>query len=601
MSPEVAARRVRRSPRLGQQKSADVPPVTSLRLHFMCVTTALLAASVFTLTEHDDHHHSFWCMFEIILQSLLVIAATVILRARAARFSRSPAITPMLVMVVALSLICEPIRRLLMGEGHSFEMLVMHSQCNLMLALAACGLRMSFQRLAVFIGVFITIFCCTISSSAGAIPVVGMFALSALVWLVIVWWESVDRRILQSTERQVPGFQLVAWTLLPVTLLLCAGGVGVARNTVALEGFLPGSGGTGEYDPFSRGGVNDGDAVVAGSENVRSFAAIEDAPFVESEQPGLYDVFNETFDDPAMPVKRQDRAIALPSQLMLDIHRQMAEARKSGQEFSLTRKDQTSGSGNVNDLETNALFFLSGRTPAHLRMEVFELFDGRSWMVATETPVMANPTLKKMDGRNWLTVPVAGRGFDMFRGRVSRQLKTAGLGGNLIPTPPHLEGVNIPLVDQASMYRVHQNGLVSLDRNSIPPMTPVNLVSRCVDRDTQMAGGLSAPRLPGQPQAALPAGDDMNRIRALAEQLTAGLSRGVEQIAAIESYVRRNHELDRSQRMSAEVESPVAEFLFGTRRGPEYLFASSAAVLLRSLEYPARIVGGFYARPQKWV
>ena len=44
----------------------------------------------------------------------------------------------------------------------------------------------------------------------------------------------------------------------------------------------------------------------------------------------------------------------------------------------------------------------------------------------------------------------------------------------------------------------------------------------------------------------------------------------------------------------------VRWFLMESRRGPDYLFASSAAVLLRSLGYPSRMIGGYYARPENY-
>jgi hypothetical protein len=44
----------------------------------------------------------------------------------------------------------------------------------------------------------------------------------------------------------------------------------------------------------------------------------------------------------------------------------------------------------------------------------------------------------------------------------------------------------------------------------------------------------------------------------------------------------------------------VAHFLLRSRRGPDYLFATSAAVLLRSLGYQSRLVSGFYAAPARY-
>src|SRR5262249_51200795 len=44
----------------------------------------------------------------------------------------------------------------------------------------------------------------------------------------------------------------------------------------------------------------------------------------------------------------------------------------------------------------------------------------------------------------------------------------------------------------------------------------------------------------------------------------------------------------------------VAEFLLHGGCGPDYLFASAAVVLLRSLGYPTRVVSGLYAAPGRY-
>ena len=98
----------------------------------------------------------------------------------------------------------------------------------------------------------------------------------------------------------------------------------------------------------------------------------------------------------------------------------------------------------------------------------------------------------------------------------------------------------------------------------------------------------------------LPSTIAIDRVRQLAKEWTKGLPRGWQQIEAIESRLREQYTLDRTVRISADSESPVAEFLLERRRGPEYLFATSAACLLRSLDYPARLVSGFYADPKNY-
>lgn len=600
MSRELVSRRLRDADLSADSAKSESAPITSLRLHLICVTQALLAACVFTLTEHDDHHASIWCTVEIALQSIVVVAATFFIRARVDYLQRSSLILPMMIMVVCLSLVCEPIQRALLGEGHSFEMLIMHSQCNLMLALAACGFHITYQRLAVLIAAFMTIFCCTISHAPGMIAIVAAFAVAALAWLVAAWWENVNRRVLRETRRKLPILQLVAATCFPVLMLWGASGAGANRLTHSLEGWLPSSGGTGEYDPYARGGVNDGDALIAGSNNIKSFAALEDAPFLDSDKPSLYDVFNDTFDEPVKPTKKHQRAMGLSGEVMQHVHRQISEAKQAGREFSLVRGQSRSTRSQARDLNAHALFHVAGRTPAHFRLEVFDIFDGVRWLAGEKKPLVDVPKMRTIDDRPWLSIPLSGVAYDFFRGPETHSIKTSGLDGNVIPTLAHLEGVNIPHVDRLDMYFVDSYGLVSLDRESIPGMTSINMVSQCVDRRAIGANVIAPPVQANNPLNTLPVGDDMDQLGRLAKQITSERPRGWPQIQAIEEYLRDNYVLDREAKVDPDTASPVEDFLFRTRRGPEYQFASAATLMLRSLGYPARVVSGFYASPDNY-
>ncbi|MCH2201003.1 MAG: hypothetical protein MK102_03470, partial [Fuerstiella sp.] len=304
--------------------AGDDTPVASLRLQLVCVAATMTAAVIFTLTEHDDHRHTWWCVFEICMQALLVIVGTAYFRMRNRLLPDSSLLLPPLVMVTCFSMLCEPVQRLVFKEGHSFEVLVMHSQSNLMLALAVCGFRMAFQRLAMLIAVFLTIFSCSISNAVGLVPATICFVIACLSWLVCSWWETVERRRAKTEDRSRP----LLWMSIGLTAvaLLLIPSLGFGNNTVtaALRGFMPSSGGTGSYDPYARGGVNDGDALVAGTNDIRSFAPLEDAPFVESEQPSLYDVLNDEYDGPVKRTKEFQRAVSLPPEMMNHIHRQMA-------------------------------------------------------------------------------------------------------------------------------------------------------------------------------------------------------------------------------------------------------------------------------------
>ena len=589
--------------RAAQTDEHNQQQTTSIRLHSLCIITTLIAASIFTLTEHDDHRHTFWCAFEIIVQTLLVVVGTFFFRTRLRLLQDSSVVQPILVMVVTLALLCEPFQRFFLGQGHSFEVLVMHSQSNLMLALAVCGFRLTFQRLAMLIAVFLTIFSCTISNSAGLLPLTILFAIGCLVWLVATWWETVDRRLANTERGSSPKLWLTLAAGIPLLLLLTTTTVGANTVTTALKGFMPSSGGDGQFDPFSRGGINDGDALVKGNENIKGFAPLDDAPLLESEKPSLYDMFDETFGEPPKKIKDQQRAIGLPPQLLKHVHQKMAEAKQAGREFSMLRSNTTADKKRIHDLDTHAMFYIAGRTPARFRMEVYEHFDGISWfpLDGEPAPVSVFSHIRQVGDRPWLSIPLSGRGFDIYSGSTTHSVKVANLDGNTIPSPPNIVGVHIKHVDREDMYSVSSAKLVSLQRKSVPEMTPMHVTSEYVDRNSLRTIEPAPPTYRANDITnQLPSHLSTDRIHKLAQKWTAGIEQGWRQVEAIETQLRNHYVIDREARPADNRPLAEEEFLFESRRGPEYLFASSAACLLRSLGYSTRLVSGFYADPENY-
>lgn len=82
------------------------------------------------------------------------------------------------------------------------------------------------------------------------------------------------------------------------------------------------------------------------------------------------------------------------------------------------------------------------------------------------------------------------------------------------------------------------------------------------------------------------------RIPRLAQQITAAAGTNYDKAAAIESYLKSNFGYT-LQLSSSVPRDPLAEFLFVRKRGHCEYFASSMAVMLRTLHIPARVVNGF--------
>ncbi len=82
------------------------------------------------------------------------------------------------------------------------------------------------------------------------------------------------------------------------------------------------------------------------------------------------------------------------------------------------------------------------------------------------------------------------------------------------------------------------------------------------------------------------------RIPRLAESITRGYANNYDKAAAIEFYLRNNfgYTLTLPRILPHD---PLANFLFDRKQGHCEYFASSMAVMLRSLRIPARVVNGF--------
>jgi len=88
----------------------------------------------------------------------------------------------------------------------------------------------------------------------------------------------------------------------------------------------------------------------------------------------------------------------------------------------------------------------------------------------------------------------------------------------------------------------------------------------------------------------LPATDP--RIPELARQMTVGADTPAQKARAIESHLRRDYGYT-LELLSKPVDDPLAYFLFERKKGHCEYFASSMAVMLRTLGIPSRVVTGF--------
>ena len=573
---------------------------TAGSLHWMTVLLALLASLMFVLADADRGRSSTSLWIQIAVEVAATLGFTWIVRRRIAMFDENTLIIPLLLIVVLLSLLWEPFQRWCFQTGRPFETMVMNSQKTLMLVTAVLGSRMACQRLSVIIGVALAIFCAAVSSEYRVQWLIAIYGFAVVSWMIASHWDTLRSRLIAGETRHLPLRWLIIGPSIPLLMLL-ASADGGNRAIIAMRGFLPGSGGDGESDPYSRGGVNDGENLVAGTDNIKSFGPIEDAPFAEDDKPSLYDIFNDAFDEPVRKIKDQDRSIALPPQTLAEVNARMAKSEQAGREFSTLRKSTRPDQKKIKDLESHALLYVAGRVPLHLRMETYDIFDGIDWIAETLSDEPRELSMVSSNGRPWLRTQSASRALGVFAGQETHAIKVINLRTNVIPAPLHLRGLHIDKVDQIDMFSWYGDTILKMNRKSLPEFTAIHLQSECMShsllRDHEE---LTFQALSDIKRTQLPELRQMAEVRSLAEKWTQGIPHGYRQIEAICQQLRTSYTVDRSAHAPEECPFPVGHFLFESRRGASYQFATAATMMLRSLGYSTRLVSGFYANPERF-
>lgn len=490
----------------------------------------------------------------------------------------------------------EVVVRLALNSMLPLELLLLAGFRNAVLALAVFAHEPHCQRLGGVLSTFLVIFASALAAAFWIQGLLLLFAIAGIWWLMGSYWESIRGRLAATSESALPR----RWTLLfPLALIIALTALPVAGTQVrALRGFMPSSGGTDWYSEAARSGLGDGDALVAGTEDIRSFAPIEDAPFLTSHEPSLYDMFDDTYDEPVRQ-QNQDRAVSImPEQTLKQQDHHLAESQQANKQFSTLRQLGSRAGKKMSSLKSNAVLYLQGRVPVHLKLQVFDRYDGVEWTAEEMTDRPSDLHLTELHGRHWLRA-LRLHGQEIYGLPESHAIKVVHLDSNVIPAPTQLMGVHIDLVDRADMFGWAQPGVLKMERQALPQLTAIHLQSRVVDPQRLLQERMSLQMQPERYQV-LPDDPEIARIRELAESWTANIPHGWPQVAAIVERLRAEYVLDPDARPGAETTLTVTDFLLHSRRGPDYQFASAAVCLLRSLGYSARLASGFYARPERF-
>jgi len=371
--------------------------------------------------------------------------------------------------------------------------------------------------------------------------------------------------------------------------IVCARGDSVS-SARALAGFLPFSGGTGWYDPWAQDGIGDGEQLVAATENADSTGPIDSKVMLSSHRPSLYDVFDDMYGEPQKMREKQDRAIALSQRPKSEGEKEAADSEHAGKEFSTRRKSKQNAGRKLDDVEAVALVYVDGPAPVHLRLTAYDHFDGTNWKEALPS-ASGNRSLEQQQGSDWFHVACPSPPDGITE---RHRIKIGKLSTSRIPAPARLTQLRLAEVNRADFFRWEQPDILAVDRASLPAGTLLEVACQAggVDSETADFGHLLAPQTSQVSAGEVPPLSP--QVAGLLNQWTAGTNPGWGQVVQFARQLARHCQVDSATIESQSSRDILELFLIEQRRGPDYLFATAAAVMLRQLGYQTRLVSGFY-------
>ena len=501
------------------------------------------------------------------------------------------------------------------GVGDLWVVTMLITLQNVSLILGAFSHRPRAASISCLFAAFIVLFAIAIGTSTAVYMVAGLFGVMMLWWLMARYWQRVQQPVIAgSIDRCLPlrstviGFGVIAAGLL--TLALSS----TSASTYVIRGFMASSGGTPWSDDLSTAGVGDGDALVAAKDEAMTFGPVESELFLDSEMPSLYDMVTEIYGEPLKPKKRKKSVAIAPSKVKVT-EQQIAKSKKSGREFSTLRRQPKHNRKLLEDREADAMLYVVGQTPLHLGLERFDTFNGLEWSHSEVTEKHSPIQIVERQGEPWAYWETKTE-TDLQRDLQPNAVKIINLKTDRIPSPPQLTAVHIRKVNRSDFFGWTDDSVLFMpDRDQIPQLTVMHLrshglnlqplrdadftarFSQTLGNDTQFAGKVN----PTDEMTAIctKSAEEGELASQIARRWTANVPRGWQQVEAVVNRLRSDFQLDRMEVASEGCNDVVSHFL-SAHRGPDYMFATTAAMLLRTLGYPTRLVTGFYAHPDRF-
>ncbi|MEM4360246.1 MAG: transglutaminase-like domain-containing protein [Candidatus Bilamarchaeaceae archaeon] len=511
-----------------------------------------------------------------------------------------------MVLVFFMAPFClEPLCRKLFSIGYPLEVQMVFGLRNAGLALAACSGWLVCMRTAVAISFFLILFTAIMTDDQFVYIILVLYFLLACVWLAlnsvihieVNQVDIINMRIEKKCNNKLLQFP---WLTLLLLFMLCAtpflAFISPNRVVLHLGELISTSGGTGDTDPFARYGTGDGPNEIAG-DRAHSAGIVDSNKLIEDNNSALIDAISDLYGPPHKPHENYEQMVAAGWMDVIQFHGKLPENLRPSRIFDTSRK------GPQRDLnpqvhKARSLFEVEGRTPLHIRALVFDRFESGRWREARKPSAHMIDT----DGNDWM-YPSFYRSSDWYTATDSHRIKVASIKDNFLPTPSLLKRFRINKVNHPRYYDWIYDGVLSLARRQTVP-SGIIIHTECHTINTQHLPETIFSWLPskyvGNSDVVAHTFDIPSDIKKLAEEWAGNLSRGWPQIEAIISRLRNEYQLDMFSSPPSHHPHPVMWFLTESRRGPDYLFATSAALLLHELNYTTRFCIGYYASPSDY-
>jgi len=227
----------------------------------------------------------------------------------------------------------------------------------------------------------------------------------------------------------------------------------------------------------------------------------------------------------------------------------------------------------------------TGRHSLLWRGVALSFFDGRRWQ-SPESFIALLPRLRSYDLQKYVRTDEGESSIRRRRPTLQYRVSMEPVGTNVFffaGHPTELRG------DYGALSMDYNGSLFNTGARAINEYEAVSELPEGAEAELASAGRDFPPAITLN-YLQLPNLDP--RVSGLARQITASSANDYERARSIERYLQTNfaYTLDLGDRVPAD---PIANFLFERKRGHCEYFASSMAVMLRTLGIPSRIVNGF--------